>query len=975
MAKGTLWYFANGRSDISGAQPATTTKDWRRTHLGKLQALTSEMAKHLAPPNVRALAFGHFSDPHELRLTCETIDTSFGNSLSPIVVAPAAAGDPGDLSFISIDVDSLLEQIASRVDPVVAAPTDVLIPRRTEVATSLTAAPRELASRIERDVTVVHRNLASSMPSDRVFGVDFRRGMTIEWSELAQNLDVERDQFSNFRQKIVQELAESRNPTIELRHEPSAGGTTLSRRLAWSLMEQNPVVLLNQFTDDTAEYLRDLFRFSGLPLLVVMEAEVITENQRERLLRLLRDDNTRAAFLWVSRVYTPSPQESVLPGHLSDHEAQTFLAAYLEQVKDPHRRDELRRLANDPRYSDQRSPFFFGLTAFAENFVGLGHLISDTIQLASANGATTVLTALALVSYYSGVGFPRPEFDDFCGRLAKGNRPFAESSPFAVVGKEYVRIPHRLIAERTLAKLARSAESWKADLYKNSTDLLDCTEKLHYSDSDRLESMINTLFVVRDTATALEADVEIRAGAIPSSQRRRFTQLIQDLGQSVQARNILKALVRFWPNNLNYAVHLVRHLLYEEPKEIEEAVRLATCAEQTTEGARDDKVVHISGQAYRIRMEQTLDHAVEANQSFRDISDAVRTDYERAIEKFSRAIELNPYSEYGHVASIQTATRLLQRGKELSRARSLIDFLRGDGRWCLTALSLAEERIQVLQNKPQRDLSIRAQSAIARWAEIYGNVDAVIEQLRRLSQAYDDGDVRRALCFAIIAKHQRKWSSIPQGDLRTIERNMARNIEQQGMRDSDVRTWFRAYRHLQTYDPSVAIGRLIDWHQLRERAVEPAYYLYVLYFLQWLNSEPRNPSYVEQEKEWIKICLSNRPLGARGWGYEWLAKADRGYQMINFRDLPFDPVARLRMLPRDRGRTASDDWIEKSLARVEGTVRDYQDPQQAALDLGQGLIVRFTPLERINRDDEGKRASVLIACTYDGPVGYDVRLL
>ena len=37
MAKGTLWYFANGRSDISGAQPTTTTRDWRWTYLERLR--------------------------------------------------------------------------------------------------------------------------------------------------------------------------------------------------------------------------------------------------------------------------------------------------------------------------------------------------------------------------------------------------------------------------------------------------------------------------------------------------------------------------------------------------------------------------------------------------------------------------------------------------------------------------------------------------------------------------------------------------------------------------------------------------------------------------------------------------------------------------------------------------------------------------------------------------------------------------
>ena len=48
--------------------------------------------------------------------------------------------------------------------------------------------------------------------------------------------------------------------------------------------------------------------------------------------------------------------------------------------------------------------------------------------------------------------------------------------------------------------------------------------------------------------------------------------------------------------------------------------------------------------------------------------------------------------------------------------------------------------------------------------------------------------------------------------------------------------------------------------------------------------------------------------------------------------------------------------------------------QQAVLDLGQGLTVRFTPLDRVVKDDEGRRASVFISFGYDGPAGWDVRL-
>jgi hypothetical protein len=792
--------------------------------------------------------------------------------------------------------------------------------------------------------------------------------MKIEWSELAQGLDVTREEFDHYYDRVTSALAESRNATINLWHEPSAGGTTLSRRLAWSLMRSHPVVILDQLSNDTAAYLRDLFHYcGGLPVLVVMEAEVVTESQREVLLQQLREDNTRAAFLWVSRVYEPQTDD-VLSGRLSDPEADSFLPAYLEQVTDAGRRTALERLAKDPTLQAQRSPFFFGLTAFGEDFVGLDHLIEATLQRAQSQEAQALLGDLAIASYYSSHGFPLVEFDELCEQLTDGVRPFSDTSPLAIAAEEHIRIPHHLIAERTLKALARRPDEWKADLQLRATTLLEHIRKLSNRESDRLLRMMNTLFVTRDTVTVLEADAEIQAGGLP--KQRRFSPLITDLGDVVRARSILERLCREWPRQPHYPVHYARHLLYEQPELIEKAIEVASRAESSPEGATDDTVVHTVGMCFRVRMQTTLREAKERDLRFDDVAESVRTDYEKAVELFARVTQLAPMSEYGHVASIQTASALLRSGVELSKAGTLSEFIRGEGRrWCLKALSAAEEQIALLNNQPRRQLSVRAQRVIAQWKLVYGNVDAVVAQLRVLNRQHEDVEVRRALCHAIVMKHQRHWSAIPPGDLRTIASCMERNIAERGVQDNDVRTWLRAFRHERAFDSAVAIERLVDWHQLRPDAVDPVFYIYVFYFLEWLNTQPRNPGYAGESVKWLGVCKRNRPLGSRAWGYEWLRSGGQKYTVTHFRDLPYDPVARLR---RDGGTSAQA--LDTELARIEGTIRNYEGPQQAVLDLGQGLTVRFTPLDRVVKDDEGRRASVFISFGYDGPAGWDVRL-
>jgi hypothetical protein len=967
IERGTIWYFANGRSDLSELRPTSSARDWNRTYARHLRAILDQIEERLAPASVRVLSIGSFDDPMQLRSLCEILDSAF-KSLCPLFVAPPPPAGLTYVKVIGLDAASLLTQIAERIGPSPDRTDRVLIPCRVDSQQCLEPIPDDLAAQVERDLTVVHRGRAAFIAPGRVFGVDFRRGMTVEWSELAQGLDVPREKTPSFLKEIREALAEQRTPTVNLRHEPSAGGTTVSRRIAWSLMEEFPVVILDQFTTDTSGYLRDLFRFSSIPILLLAESQTLSETERENLVTRLREDNTRAAILWISRAYRVNDSD-VLPARLTPRETDVFLNTYLEQTQDPSRRANLRQLATNDLYLEQRSPFFFGLTAFASDFVGLDRLVGETVENAKQQHALTPLSTLSLVSYYCADGFPQPEFDEFCKHVTGTVPSFLENSPFALRSKHHVKIPHILIAERTLQRLARDPELWRADLHRVATGLLTQVEAFRHRDSDRLSGMIDTLFLVRDLFTALQADVEASRGNIVSPPRR-FSPLIRDIGQNVLARELFERLTRLWPDKPHYAVHLARHLLYEDPKDVERAIQIMTRTAESSEGKDDDTVVHTLGQAYRIRMELALKTAADSKQSFDHIEGAVRTDFSRAIDLFSRSTELSPRSEYGEVATIQTAHILLQYGKLLAGAASLPEFLRTKGRWCLEALSIAEEKVQSLNNRPQRDLSVRAQQAVAQWSQVYGNLDAVIEQLRRLSQTHNDASVRRALCFAIVAKHARKWTTIPQGDLRTIENNMLRNIEEQGVRDSDIRNWFRAFRLLRTYDWSNAVTRLADWSQLRPKSVEPAFYLFAIYFVAWLNSDRRNEALADQAREWLNRSQAIRLPGDRGWGFEWLSRSGERYILTNFRDLIFDPVEALRA-----GGKKNNEALEASLARIEGIVKEYQRPQHAMLDLGQRLSVKFVPFERIRKDDEGKRASMFLAFAYDGAIGYDAKLV
>ena len=967
LTRGGIWYFANGRTDLSDVAPTTTPTEWRRQYRRFLDNLLVRISETTSPVNVRGLILEDGFAFEQLRLVVESLDTAFQGALAAIVVTLRDSLPQGFDGILTIR-STLDAAIMALSGAHAASPPNsdtAYLPRRHG---SLAAVPQELLDRVNRDLTVLYRGRSQTFPEERIFGVDFRRGMPIEWAELAQNLDVPRGEaLARYSKQIETELNASSNRTVNLLHEPSAGGTTLGRRLAWTFMEKFPTVCLEQVSSDTASYMRELFQFCSLPVLVLMESTIVTESEREGLLQQLREDNTRAVFLWVSRAYGYREDKQILPGKLDDKETSLFLEAYLEQVADDARCEALQRLAILSDLREQRNPFFFGLTAFGENYIGLETLIEDVMKGIHDNNSHQLVSDLALVSLYSSEGFPIHEFAELCGRLNHGMWPVHRDSLFLLCTAEHVRVSHSLLAERALEKLARNKDQWRADIFLFSSALLDHVNSLRNKTSERIQNIVKTLFITRDIESAIQADVDVEIGGIAT--RRRFSPLINDLGNVVQARNIFRRIVQKWPMEPHYAAHLARHLMYEEPKEIDEAMQVATRAEVAPGGASDAALVHVAGMAYRVRMDQRLREARNGGYPLASVEETVQADFQQAIDHFARSTVLKPSNVYGLVATVQTASTLLRLSVEIARATDLGAFLRqASHRWYLEALALAEESIDNLRNRPR--ISIRAKKTIAEWDLVYGRVDKVVGDLRALASHHEDLSVRRALCAAIVARAKHNWNSITQGDLQTITLMMERNIQQQGVRESDIRRWLAAYRRLRSFDVSVAIERLIDWHRLNPKAVEPAYYLYVLYFLRWLAAPAPREGLAREVKEWINICQANRPLGSRSWSYEWLEKKRNAYQIAHFSDdLDFDPPSVIRATEHPERKK-----LDAEFARINGIMRGYRGPQNASLDLGQGIFLRITPLDRLSKDDEGKRVSVFASFSYDGIVGWDPRL-
>lgn len=964
LKKGAIWYYADGRVDISDAQPSTSTGDWRSKYRRYLEDFLSSLSRAISPPCVRILIFQQEMGSSVLRMVFEAISDAF----SPETVSAVLIGEAGDASRIDVAISvqtaslaATLEMIREMRDPAPPALSERLVPSRVDGGIALVPLSQDIFDRVSHDLTLLSRGLAENIPEGRVFGLDFLRGMPIEWAELDQDIDVDRAAYKALAADVSEALQANSNRTVNLTHEASAGGTTLSRRIAWDLMEKYPAVILDQLTTDTAAYLREIFGFTSLPVLVVMEASRIKETEREELLRALREDNTRAAFLWVSRTYN-GDSNAKLASTLTlgeGGEAEHFLDAYLRQTDAPDRVEALRNLVktNNPR---ERSPFFFGLTAFRKEYRGIEKMVAEVILTVKTPAQRALLGDLALVSLYSQRGLLTADFDELCERLNGGEWPIERNSLYVVEVDRHVRFAHVLLAELVLSSLARVPQEWRIDLGLYSENLIKHLRMLRAHDSDRVRDLIEEVFITRGREGT--SHTETTGGG-----SRRYSPLVYDIGNVETARAILNKIVLAWPDEPHFAAHLARHFFYEEPREIERAIELAVEAEKSGDG--DAILAHVVGMAYRIRMDARLIEAKSAGDSLDSIECGVQDDYRAAVAAFDRSMKGGGNSSHSLVSKVQMSFEMLKKTMELAKVKSLGEFLKRPRReWYLEALSETETAVDILKRSPQFDRSTLVQRVLAEWDLVYGRHDAVIGSLRTLARTREDPGVRRALCAAIIAKWKHDWRHIPASDLRTIVQMTEQNIVERGVLDTDVRRWLNAYRRLSNFDIATAIDRLVDWSDINPSAIEPPFYLYIFYFLRWLSAPAPRDAYAVQVLKWLNKCQANRPFGQRTWSYEWLVKTKTGSSISNFRDLPLDPSAVLR-----EGKSNEESKLVGLLSRVNGVVSSYRGPQQAELDLGNHLKARITPLDRLAKNDEGAKASAYIAFSYDGLIGWDAK--
>ena len=431
---------------------------------------------------------------------------------------------------------------------------------------SSSGAPIELPSDdwlwMSEDLELIH--MGSGIAGDDDAG-EYRIGGDISWRNLQLRHDCDRDITPAVFHRVDRDLRNRETTRVNLYHAPGAGGTSVGRRIAWDLHRTFPVSILRTLTPEgAAEKIGKVFALTGQSVLVVVDGGSHAERDIDDLYERLRANNTPAVLLQVLRRFDRQrvgQRQFWLDEGLSDGEADRFRDVYSQAV--PQRTPALQALARSDGLG--RSAFFFGLTAFEEDYRGLREYVAARIPELTES-QRRILIYVAIAYYYGQQAVPVQAFaallglplsrtlrfmDAFAGYSARALQLLVETK-----SGEW-RTSHQLIAlqilkhELTPTTVADSENVWRQHLSEWAKAFVEFCRAEGHPASDRLLELARRVYIYRDNVEVLGTE---------RASQSRYAQLIEDIPSPQGRIEVLEYLTRRFPTEAHFHSHLARLL-------------------------------------------------------------------------------------------------------------------------------------------------------------------------------------------------------------------------------------------------------------------------------------------------------------------------------------------------------------------------------------------------------------------------------
>lgn len=968
----TYWFFARG---LHGLPQTLVNRDdwgsWRSFYGSEIDKQFKHIASLLLPDRVTFVVI--WNDDSLVWHLWSTLDstTAFEDARYVIVSdttsrLKSTSGGKFEPHYFDIPVRQLASGLAVEFPSHEISAEEFTLPSNSGTPIRI---PKDRLAWLQSQLELIHLGIGVQAESDED-ETDFLRGGIITWQELELRRDAERDVTTKIARRVSQELRARDRTRIDIYHRPGAGGTTVSRRILWDLHRDFPcVVVRGGDSSGIVDRIQFISAITGQPVLALTDSANIAEREAEDLYNLLNLRNTPCVLLCVSRRHQLPSRRSRQTFNLEMRLSQSELPRFVDKFahKRPEAADAIQEIHSNGRPSEQ-SAFYIGLTAYGEDYRGLGSYVSNRLR-GLTEQQMELLVFLSLAHMYGQKGIPAQAFQHLLG-LPRDS----VSLELAFSGRESVldilihekemketrewRPIHYIVSneilQQILAPPSADPHVWRQQLSAWGKKFIEFCGARQSITSMRMLELLRLIFIEQHRKDALGRELGDDARS-EHSRLGSFSQLIQHIPSREGRLEVLRYLTETFSDEAHFWAHLGRFQAAIMGNYMDSLLAL----EQAIYLQPSDPVLwHMKGMSYLYQAQNLM--------ASRDTLENVVTLAEQASDCFAQSRALNPEHEHAYISEIQLLARVLNYAVQDTDETIFQYIKRRDNAlpiYIREAFDKAESLLAIVRaSRAGTQSSSWEQSCRASISELYGNYQGALQIWDSLLSRNDVNHppVRRQIVYAYKDRAESWQKMSPKNRDRCI-RLLQDNLDEQPYYDRDLRLWLQAVR-FSTNIPSIeSLIEKVSYWKTNTNALDAAFYLYVLYSIQALEGLRIERDLAERFMTESAQLSRNRQNRRRS--FEWLGPGHGIGRLVHQSEL-------------GNWNREINFWSNvNALERVEGFITNYRGPEAGTIQVG-GLSCFFVPAgkpeEPITKDSINRRVSFFLGFSYSGLRAWDV---
>ena len=696
---------------------------------------------------------------------------------------------------------------------------------------------------------------------------DFYRGMRkISWSELALDLDLCRERYTNdILPTVRQQIAESNRPFCRIGYKPGYGGTTMLRRMAWDLHKEYPTLIVRHYDASCVQlllYLRSKLE-EGTPLILLIDNNDMSENDAKSLHDDLGINSVTSAIIYFKRRDRGSKELRSVDDILNQTEIRKMVYLLENTELEDSCRQKLQRKLTQSFELDERTPFWLSMYAYDKDFVGFSSYVRNFLSVPSQKKYRNFLlyTALQNRAIYGqklDVEFFAYHMENTkTGKEAKKilleRDEFANLVVFEDEGKTtYCRMRHPRLADEILIQLTNGVGNDSATRTINYNTLAADIQQFIWDTriqgiyNKNLEELLKQLLIDRDNSYC--------------EDRNNFSRIILAISRGGKqsdydctpathqaAAQVLQTLAECYDENPHFTGHYARYLSErlgahdDAQRELEHALRIS-------DNKNDSSLLHMLGTVHFRKVEKSINEIQSQKNTGRDyeyLMPVLQADVAKASDLFEEVRKYATSSVAGILSNIKLCMRIIQMGKALENVDTDIFFQLKGKEW----YHRLRDRANELFAECEKFSDFMNETDHRNYTEIEAQIHVINESSSKCIRLYEErlknadpyvqAILRRQMAYIYnqeaIRESENTGKAFNPDPYYRIMDLMNENIQDDPTNTANFRQWFRAAFNSRCGDDDLvteAMLKIEQWLDADPQDFQAQLYRYMLTFLQ-----------------------------------------------------------------------------------------------------------------------------------------------